>query len=195
VRYTCINRTVYVPGDPVTGADGRTENLLAAVGVALAGRVSAAAEAAAGLGGAAPAALVSITGFLAGQTVRSLAATLGLSHAGAVRVVDRLERDGLVERRRGDGDGREVSLVATSEGRAAADRVLDERAAAMAELLAPLDPGERAALTGLLERLLEDMTPDRQAGRRICRLCDIDACGHPDGCPVTRAGARATSRR
>lgn len=189
------NLSVSLPVNPVTGADGRAENLLAACGVALAGRVHAAAEAATALGGAAPAALVSIAGFLDGETVRSLATTLGLSHAGAVRVVDRLERDLLVERRRGDGDGRELSLVATRRGRDVAARVLQARRAAMAELLAPLGATERDALTGLLERLLGDMTPDRPSGRRICRLCDIHACGHPDGCPVTRAGVRATSRR
>ena len=167
--------------------DGRTENLLAAYGVAVAERVRAASEQALGLGVGAPAAMVSISGFLDGQSVSSLARVLGLSHPGAVRLVDRLEREGLIERRRVASDARELSLVATRAGRTAARRVLAQRATAMAELLEPLSDEETAQLTGLLERLLGTMTDDRHAGRHICRHCYIGACGHPDTCPVTLA--------
>jgi MarR family transcriptional repressor of emrRAB len=142
---------------------GRTENLLATCAVALAERVRDAAEAATGLGAGAPAAVVALSGFLDGQSVNSLALVLGMSHPGTVRLVDRLEQEGLVERRRDARDGREVRLVATTAGRAAAERVPH------------------------LERLLAAMTPDRSAARHTCRLCDIDACGHPDTCPVTLA--------
>src|SRR4051812_15994298 len=112
-------------------ADGRTENLLATCALALAERVHNAAEEASGLTAGAPAALVAISGFLHGQSVNALARVLGLSHAGTVRLIDRLQADGLIERRRGDGDAREVSLVATRAGRAAAKRVLARREAAM----------------------------------------------------------------
>src|SRR5262245_282193 len=101
-------------------SDGRTENLLEAPAPALAERGRSASEHATGLGAGAPAAVVSISGFLDGQSVNSLALVLGMSHAGTVRLVDRLQADGLVERRRGAEDGREVRLVATRAGRAAA---------------------------------------------------------------------------
>src|SRR4051812_6994928 len=105
-------------------ADGRTENLLASCALALAERVHHAAEEATGLTAGAPAALVAISSYLSGQSVNSLPHVLGLSHAGTVRLVDRLQAEGLIERRRGDGDAREVSLVTTRAGRAAAKRVL-----------------------------------------------------------------------
>ena len=181
MRYAYTRRAVEVPPSK------RTENLLAACGLALAERVREASEEAAGLGVGAPAALVSISGFLDGQNVSALARVLGLSHPGAVRLVDRLERDGLIERRRVSSDARELSLVATRAGRAAARRILARRGAAMAEVLAALSAEETEQLNGLLERLLGTMPADRHAGRRICRLCDTGACGHPDTCPVTLA--------
>jgi len=168
-------------------AEGRTENLLAACGLELAERVRGASEAAVGLGAGAAAALVSISGFLDGQSVSSLARVLALSHPGAVRLVDRLQKEGLIERRRVATDGRELSLVATPAGRAVAARVLAARRAAMADVLAPLSGEEAERLAELLERLLGTMTADREAGRHTCRLCDIDACGHPETCPVTLA--------
>jgi MarR family transcriptional regulator, negative regulator of the multidrug operon emrRAB len=168
--------------------EGRTENLLATTALALAERVIDAGEEATGLSAGAPAALVALSGFLSGQSVNALAHVLGLSHAGTVRLVDRLQAEGLVERRRGDGDAREVNLVATRAGRAAAKRILARREAAMAEVLAIFGPDERAQLTGQLERVLAELSEgDRAVARHMCRLCDTDACGHPDTCPVTLA--------
>ena len=56
-----------------------------------------------------------------------------------------------------------------------------------------LSAGERRALTELHEKLLAGVTSDRASARRLCRLCDADACGHERGiCPVTMAAnARA----
>ena len=166
---------------------GRTENLLAACSLALAERVAGAAEEAAGLGAGAPAALVAVSGFLEGQSVTALAQVLGLSHAGTVRLVDRLQAQGLIERRRGDEDAREVRLVATRAGRAAGRRIQQSRRDAMAAVLAALSEEEVARLVPLLERLLAELTDGHDSAGHICRLCDPDACGHPEICPVTIA--------
>ena len=51
-----------------------------------------------------------------------------------------------------------------------------------------LGAGERRALTELHEKLLAGLASDRASARRLCRLCDADACGHERGtCPVTMA--------
>jgi len=53
-----------------------------------------------------------------------------------------------------------------------------------------LGADERQTLTTLTEKLLAGLTSDRASARRICRLCDPDACGHERGtCPVTRAAS------
>jgi MarR family transcriptional repressor of emrRAB len=169
----------------------RVGNLLGAHALEVGDRLRVAAEAAAGQGGSAPAAVVALANFADGETVDALARVLGISHSGAVRLVDRLAADGFVRRERGAEDARQVRLRITAAGRAAAARILAAREAALDDELAPLSAGERRQLAGLLEKLLAGATPDSAASRTICRLCDPCACGHPDRCPVTQAAIRA----
>jgi MarR family transcriptional repressor of emrRAB len=157
----------------------REANLLGACSLAIAGRLPAAA---------ADAALVALNGWLGGTTVDGLARVLHLTHSGTVRLADRLERDGLVERRAGT-DGRTRALHVTAAGARAAERLQGERFAALEDVLAGLGADGRAALVPLLERMLGAMTPDHAAAGRICRLCDPGVCGHPERCPVTIAAA------
>jgi len=93
-----------------------------------------------------------------------------------VRLVDRLAAAGLVERRLG-ADGRAVALQLTPDGRRAARRVLARREAAIETVLAPLTPRERTDLARLHERLLTSLTDSQRDRRRVCRLCDVEACG------------------
>ena len=58
----------------------------------------ASVEEGAGQSGSAPAALVSLAGYLDGGPIDSLRTPLGLTHSAAVRVVDRLADAGLVRR-------------------------------------------------------------------------------------------------
>jgi DNA-binding MarR family transcriptional regulator len=129
---------------------------------------------------------VSLDDWLAGATVDRLSRVLGLTHSGAVRLVDRLAADGLVERRPGS-DGRSRAVFVTEAGSAAARVAQAGRFEAMERVLEPLSGSEREVLTGLLERMLGAMTTDHESAGHICRLCDAHVCGHPDRCPVTLA--------
>lgn len=171
----------------------RDANLLGALSLAAADRLHRATAEAAQHGASAPAALVALAGYLDGATLEALRQVLGLTHSGAVRLADRLDAAGLLARGP-QPDARAVALRLTPAGRRAAARVQAAREAALAEVLAPLAPGERETLAGLHARLLAGLTPDRAAARRLCRLCDADACGHAEGrCPVTRAADAAVS--
>jgi DNA-binding MarR family transcriptional regulator len=170
---------------------GRDENLLGALALAVADRLGAEVEEAAEHGAAAPAALVAVASWLRGGSVDQLRAVVGLSHSGAVRLVDRLQAAGLVERHAAS-DGRAVALVPTPTGEAVAARVAARRRAAMGDLLAALSEQERSLLTPLLERLLAGVVAAGAAPGRICRLCEVDVCGHPDRCPVTLASRAQT---
>ncbi len=75
----------------------------------LADRINATTKAVAALGPSAPAALAALHEFLDGGSVTRLSSVLGLTHSGTVRLVDRLELEGLVERI-GAKDARAVSL-------------------------------------------------------------------------------------
>jgi DNA-binding MarR family transcriptional regulator len=156
-------------------------NAFGALALEVARRVQEAGELASPGGASAPAALVALNGLANGQSIDALRRLLGLTHSGAVRLVDRLSAAGLVERRVGV-DGRSLSLRLTPEGRRAARRILARREAAIEQLLAPLSASERATLARLHERLLGHTTSTPQDRRRVCRLCDVEACGRD--CPA-----------
>src|SRR5215211_283244 len=172
--------------DATRGEPEREAQLLGALAVAVSDRIRAAVEEGAGQGGSAPAALVSLAGYLDGGPIDSLRVPLGLTHSAAVRVVDRLADEGLVERRPG-ADRRSVAVALTPAGRSAAVRAARARGATLEAALEALDATERAELARLHEKILETVTDGRATAGRICRLCDNDACGHFEGrCPVTR---------
>jgi DNA-binding MarR family transcriptional regulator len=167
--------------------DARTANLLGALATTLAGHAGALVDDRAELAGSDAAALVTLDNYAEGQPLDLLRGALGLSHAATVRLADRLAARGLLERRRSEQDRRAVGLWLTEAGRAAARDARAARAAAIAPALAALEPAERRALAGLASKMLAAQTTDAEASRWICRLCDPVACGHPRGCPVTRA--------
>jgi MarR family transcriptional repressor of emrRAB len=163
----------------------REANLLGVLALELAGRMAAATAEAVSMGAGAPAAIAALR-LYPGCTIDELRGVVGLSHPGAVRLVDRLQRAGLVDRRPGD-DGRTVALVPTAAGEDAAARILAARLTAIGDVLARLDDDGRRALEPLLECLVGGLAADPLTARRVCRLCDADACGHPQHCPITQA--------
>jgi DNA-binding MarR family transcriptional regulator len=166
-------------------------NVFGAVVLAVADRVQAAAASAGGRGVSAAAALVALHGHSAGASIDVLRRIVGLTHSGAVRLVDKLAADGLVERRPG-ADGRAVAIWLTPAGRRVARRILAQREAALETALAGLPAGDRAALVRAAERMLPQLVDSPDAERRICRLCDTDTCGRPRGrCPVQHAAPGA----
>jgi DNA-binding MarR family transcriptional regulator len=162
----------------------RTANLLGALTLLLADELGAATQEAAGRGSAAAAALA-VLAQDPGLGIEALRRPLGLTHSAVVRVVDTLESDGCAIRGRGI-DGRSVSVTLTPPGLDRASALRARRGAALGEALKALAPDERSTLTGLLERLLTNLTSGRDHAGRICRLCDYSVCPEAD-CPVDRA--------
>jgi MarR family transcriptional regulator, negative regulator of the multidrug operon emrRAB len=168
-------------------SDERTANLLGALALTLADRQGAAVQADAGLAGSDAAALVTLRNYAEGEPLDLLRRALALSHPGVVRLADRRQARGLVERHRSDRDGRAVALRLTRAGREAADAALAARADAIDAALRTLDADQRRALAPMLERMLGAETTDSTASLVICRMCDPAVCGHPERCPVTQA--------
>lgn len=89
-----------------------------------------------------------------------LAAAAGIAPATATRVLDGLERDGIVRRLRPDGDRRTVTVALTEEGRRRLRRTQSWLAGRERRLLERLAPGEREAaarLLGHLAEIIEDL--------------------------------------
>jgi MarR family transcriptional regulator, negative regulator of the multidrug operon emrRAB len=180
--------------------DGRLANLLGAValGITDAGLDDVASDNA--LDATATAALVTMLDLARSSSVQALSQLIGLSHSGAVRLVNRLAIAGLVERTNGP-DGRTISVRLTRRGQSVARRIRTARHAAIAASLSGLTDRQREQLTTICEVLIANVTSARLAtraagrhpsGGALCRMCDPSACGRADGdCPAARTAARA----
>src|SRR6266568_868410 len=122
--------------------ESRQGNLLGAVALAVADRLNETLAHGERGGLCGVAALVHIR-LRPGHTIELLARVLALSHSATVRLVDRLEADGLVERRSGR-DGRSAALFVTPAGQTAAAGALRRRGEALAGALAPLSAGGKS---------------------------------------------------
>ena len=184
--------------------DTRLANLLGALSTGISDGMYESTALAAGLDGVASAALIALLDFMPGGSVRTLSQVVGLTHSGAVRVVDRLVAEGLVTR--GSGvDARSRSITLTARGVKVARAVRAARGRAVTEVLEQLTATERATLTTLSERLVAGITEHRlekrnagetPAGGALCRMCDFGACGRAIGmCPAAETVAKFRAGR
>jgi DNA-binding MarR family transcriptional regulator len=136
------------------------------------------------------AALTALGQFLDGATLDRVHQVLGVTPSGAVRLVDRLEKNGLVRREPGP-DGRSRAVRLTPAGRDRAQTVQDVRAAYLSSLTSGLTDDEVVVLRGLLATVMAGVVAHKDGGAWTCRLCDLTACRRPQGeCPALDA-ARA----
>jgi DNA-binding MarR family transcriptional regulator len=138
-------------------------------------------------------ALSAIAEFLGTPTVDQIRQVLGLTPSGAVRLIDRLEADGLV--RRGPGpDGRSRAITLTEPGRAAATALTRARRDVLTAMLDGFSADELAALEGMLARMMRNAVNAKTGGAWICRLCDLTACDRAAGrCPAMTAAMQRFS--
>ena len=86
--------------------------------------------------------------------ISELATHLGLERSSVSGLVDRAVTRGLVRRRAGDEDGREVRVRLTAKGQRLAGLLTVEVDALVGELTGRLGPADRRRLSGLLGQLL-----------------------------------------
>lgn len=159
----------------------RLENLLGALALSVTDAVAQGIEKSEGAYGSDTFALILLQH---AESLRSdvLSRQLRLAQSSTVRLVDRMERDGLVRRDTGT-DRRTVMVSLTARGLRAAERVRLARQAVLRELVSKLSESERSALHDVSVKLLDGLTVDLASGEQNCRLCDEDACSLAD-CPV-----------
>ncbi|KDB08491.1 transcriptional regulator, MarR family [Burkholderia sp. lig30] len=159
----------------------RLDNMLGAVSLALMDRLRGAISSATEQSETAVFALVLLSQRPA-VTIDVLAKQLALAHSTVVRLVDRLDEGGYVERNSG-ADRRAVFLSLTPAGKDLANVVLDARRKAIGALTERLPEATQIALTAICEQLLDQMSADALTSIRNCRLCDEKAC-NLERCPV-----------
>lgn len=138
------------------------------------------ADAGAEHNGTAMAAVLTLS-YFPDTTVGELAHVLGLTGSGAVRLLDRLERDGLLQRRA--GHGRSVMARLTGDGRHLAEKLQRRRLHTLEGMLAPLTDEERRQFAALVGKILRQAALPADRARTVCRLCDHMRCDG-DVCPV-----------
>lgn len=101
-------------------------------------------------------------------TVGALAATLRLDASRASRLATKLERRGLLERRRDGVDTRVVHLHASAEGQRLHDVIRSELVGRYERLLAPHTPATRKAVIALFGALHADLLERCAAAASTC---------------------------
>jgi len=101
-----------------------------------------------------------------GQTLAALSRRMLVTAGNLTGLVDRAERDGVVERRPDPSDKRLSRVFLTGKGRDLVQALIPTHATHVSELLASLDAGERRELRRLLGKLRESLLARREAAAR-----------------------------
>jgi MarR family transcriptional repressor of emrRAB len=169
----------------------RMANLAGAVALDLTTAVEVAVLADHGLSAVEATALTALANFAEGRSIDAVRSALQLSQPGCARLADRLVERGLVQRRRASQDRRVVELHLTAAGRTMVHGIWRSRERVLRSRLDVLTDREATQAERILARLAAAEIPPvpegKDIGNRMCRMCDGDACGHPDRCPVTQA--------
>jgi MarR family transcriptional regulator, negative regulator of the multidrug operon emrRAB len=163
----------------------RTANLLGAAAQGLSDHIRADLSGAARLSDSAAATLIVLSDS-GGIGASELGRRLGITQSAAVRMIEGLERDGLLER--APRAGRNVAITLTGQGQDLARDLLEAREHSLGAAVNSLAPEEQEQLEALLVKLLRGLHHHPGDGDRLCRLCDRRAC--IDGgaiCPVGQA--------
>ena len=166
----------------------RSANLLNVFGAMLADTMAHPLAAAGTRGASETAALITIASY-PGQSIKVLARILGLSHSAAVRLVEKLRDEGLVDVARGHRDRRQAAVAGTAAGQEITATILAARRARLVALLGVLDRSETDQLTRLMAKMIAAETRSPDDGDRLCRFCDLANCPQ-EICPVEQEACR-----
>jgi MarR family transcriptional regulator, negative regulator of the multidrug operon emrRAB len=110
------------------------------------------------------------------MSIDQLSRILRLSHAGTVRLVDRLVERNLVEKRPSALDRRIMSLALTTDSWQQRDKLLALRRAVLTVLLNQVAPEDLAALEHVAETIAAALPEDALSALTTCRFCDERRC-------------------
>ncbi len=161
-------------------------NVLGTFGRALTDKIEQAVCKVTGLSQSACYAIVTV-GTEAGSSIETLRRMLSLEHSSLVRLLNRLEGYGLLERVRGSGqDQRVVKIYLTDDGEQCFNKILDTRREVVAEVLSVLSADERDLMVRIIAKMMPRVVVPGDDQHFVCRLCDLEVCPQ-EACPVNLA--------
>lgn len=161
-------------------------NILGAFALAIGDKMDNAVTSAVGQGTSYCYAIVQI-GTEPNSSIEELRRTLGLEHSSVVRLIDKLQKAGLVERVRGLGsDRRQVCIRLTPDGEVKFTRILDARGEVLQNAIQNLNLSEIVTMGNLISKLMPSVVKPGDDQHVVCRSCELELC--PQGsCPVKNA--------
>jgi DNA-binding MarR family transcriptional regulator len=123
-------------------------------------------------------------------SIRDLAEGLGVSHPAAVKMVERLVRKGLLDRRESAHDRRVVELSLSVLGEQCVESVRSQRAHVLERFLADMSPDDTEALMVGLQGFLQAALRDKATADAVCLHCGRE---HVEECLIHQAQAVKTA--
>jgi DNA-binding MarR family transcriptional regulator len=119
-------------------------------------------------------------------SIRNLAEGLGVSHPAAVKMVERLVRKGLLDRRESVQDRRVVELSVSGLGQACVETVRNHRAQGLESFLAQMSVDETESLLVGLQSFLRAALHDPETAEAVCLHCGRE---HVEECLIHQSAA------
>ncbi|MHB9026756.1 MAG: MarR family winged helix-turn-helix transcriptional regulator [Armatimonadota bacterium] len=126
-----------------------------------------------------------------GCSAKALSEGLHISIPSSTRLVDRMVRKGLVDRRESGVDRRLVHLTVTPAGERALRQVHEARLVRLRKAMETLPPAERDIMLDTLEHFLQAALQDVQTVEDVCLRCGSE---HEGDCVVNRAHIALSGR-
>jgi len=172
--------TMSVPADLYVG------NVIGAFSRALSDKIDSAIRSAVGLSSSACYAIVQV-GTNPHSTIEELRRMLALEHSSVVRLLDRLEKHGILERKRGAaGDQRQVRVKLSEQGEEFFSKILTARRLVLDGVVTSLNCEEKELVSSIIRKLMPNLVNPGDNQRYVCRLCELEVCHH-EVCPVNLA--------
>ena len=118
-----------------------------------------------------------------GSSIKTLTGMLSIEHSSLVRLLDGLERDGLIERRSDPEDRRGKKVYLSVAGEELLTEMLNARRRILQPMTGTLDDNEMQTLFDLLGKMMPTVVIGGDDQHFVCRVCELEMCPQ-DFCAV-----------
>ena len=111
-----------------------------------------------------------------GSSIKALTGMLNIEHSSLVRLLDILERDGVIERRLDPEDRRGKKIYLSVAGEELLTEMLNARRRVLQPMTGTLDDCEMQTLFNLLGKMMPTVVNGGDDQHFVCRVCELEMC-------------------